>query len=129
MIVLDTCVLIYDTLDPRKLTKIAKQTIDHSEQEEKLYCSDISLWEIAMLIQKRRLEIDIKTNVLLNAILQSRGIKVLMILPEIAALSATMVKHHDPADRIIAATALHHRAKLVTSDKKIHQIPDLQIVW
>jgi PIN domain len=38
----------------------------------------------------------------------------------VAALSSTLITNHfDPADRIIAATAIQHKTALVTCDKKL----------
>ncbi|MBJ6751863.1 PIN domain-containing protein [Geomonas anaerohicana] len=37
--------------------------------------------------------------------------------------------HGDPADRIIAATALHHKASLITCDTKLLEMKALKTVW
>ena len=37
--------------------------------------------------------------------------------------------HQDPADRLIAATALIHRALLLTADEKLRQTPNLVTLW
>ena len=131
MLVLDTCALIFDALQPGKLTARAIRAIKQAEETGQLACSDISLWEIAMLIEKNRLSPGIDCTTFLQLILAARRIDVLAITPEIASLSATHAgfSHCDPADRIIAATALHHRAKLVTSDKRLHAVSGLVIVW
>ena len=56
MVVLDTCALIYDALSPKQLGKTARRVIAEAEAAGKLLCSDISLWEIAMLVSKKRLD-------------------------------------------------------------------------
>lgn len=131
MIVLDTCTLIFDALTPEKMSAKAKRAVHDAEKKDELFCSDISLWEIAMLVEKKRVQpgTDIKT--FIELILQARNIQVLSILPEIAALSATYsgFKHYDPADRIIAATAIHYSAHLVTADKHLHHITGLIAIW
>ncbi len=130
MIVLDTCAILFDALNPERLTQKAKKAIDEAEEQRKLYCCDISLWEIAMLIQKKRCNPGIETQRFLDLILKARHIQLLSISTEIAAISCTNVfKHEDPSDRIIAATAMYHRAKLITSDKKLTDIPGLEIIW
>ena len=50
---------------------------------------------------------------------------------EIATLSTSDAKfnHFDPADRIIAATAIEHKAALVSCDKELKKIPALTVIW
>lgn len=131
MIILDTCILIFDALSPEKLSPIAKKTIIAAEKKSHLFCSSISLWEIAMLIQKKRLNPGIDTKIFLNLILQARKIQTLTITPEIAALSTSHsgFNHFDPADRLIAATTISHDARLITCDTQLHQISELSIIW
>ena len=49
-LVLDTCALIFDALQPEKLPTRAARAIKQAEDAGQLACSDISLWEIAMLV-------------------------------------------------------------------------------
>ena len=86
MIILDTCTLIFDALTPEKLSTTAKKFITQAEKRDQLYCSDISLWEISMLIQKKRLSIEIDCLAFLQLILEARKIQVLEITPEIATI-------------------------------------------
>ncbi len=131
MIILDTCALIFDALTPKKLTSVAKKAIANAEKKEQLFCCDISLWEIAMLVHKKRLDPGTDTQTFLRLLLQARCIQVLPITLEIAAVSTTdsFCNHFDPADRLIAATALYHNASLVTCDKQLQDIPELSIIW
>lgn len=131
MIVLDTCAIIFDALSPEKLSPAAKRAITNAETTNNIFCSDISLWEIAVLIRKKRLNPGIDTQSFLQTMLLARKIQVLNIIPEIAALSEddTYFNHFDPADRLIAATAIHYQAELVTCDKKLQEISDLKIIW
>ena len=120
--------LIFDALQPEKL---AARAIKQAEDAGQLACSDISLWEIAMLVQKKRVNPGTDCQTFLQLILDARKIKVLPITSEIASISVSHAgfSHFDPADRIIAAAALHHKAKLVTSDRRMQAVPGLEIVW
>lgn len=54
------------------------------------------------------------------------GLTAVSLTPAIAALAEIdIVPHADPADRPIAATALHHRAPLITADEKPRATPGL----
>ena len=130
MIILDTCALVFDALNPEKLTKKAIKTIEKAEQQSQLFCCDISLWEIDMLIQKKLLNPNVNIQTFLNLILTARSVSVLEINASIAALSTQPIfQHHDPADRLIASTVLHHQASLITCDEHLSKVPGLHIIW
>jgi PIN domain nuclease of toxin-antitoxin system len=129
MILVDTCVLIFDSLSPERLTHAAKAQLDEGTNRALLACSDISLWEIAMLLQKRRFSIPCDARTYLNALLDSRSYTVLPISAEIATLSTELEMHGDPADRLIAATSIHFDAPLLTSDQKLRAHPAIRTIW
>lgn len=131
MLILDTCALIFDSLDPSRLSKKAVAAIAHADDNRLLACCDISLWEIAMLIAKKRIDPGTDAQTFIRLVLAARNISVLPITPEIADASAQqdLCPHGDPADRIIAATTLLHKSKLVTSDQKLATVTGLQIIW
>ena len=63
-------------------------------------------------------------------ILVAGGIEVLHITPEIAELAQDRAfVHGDPADRLIAATAMAHQAKLISADEKLRALEGLEVVW
>lgn len=131
MLILDTCAMIFDSLDPSRLSRKASSAIEEADNAGSLACSDISLWEIAMLVSKGRLDPGTDSLKFIQLVLAARNIKVLPITPEIAAKSAQsgFCPHGDPADRIIAASAILHKSKLVTSDQKLAMVAGLHIVW
>jgi len=131
MIILDTCVLIFDSLSPERLSKKALAVLTAEENCSDLCCSDISLWEIAMLIKKGRLNPGTDSLTYLQLVLDALQINILPITPRIAHLSASMseINHHDPADRIIVATAKEHRATLVTADQKLFGLKGITTIW
>lgn len=131
MIILDTCAMVFDALSPHQLSNAAKKVINTAEKSKQLYCCDISLWEVAMLIHKKRLDPGYEIDAFLKDMLKARQIQVLPITVEIATLTATHAGwlHFDPADRIIASTAIYHKAKLVTCDSKLQNLEDVDVVW
>lgn len=131
MLILDTCALIFDALAPDKLTPKAKHAIDDGERKKRLACSDISLWEVAMLIKKGRIDPGTDGLSFIKLMIAARGLQVLPIIPDIAqmAVSHSGFAHSDPADRIIAATTIHHKGALVTCDKHLQSVKELNIIW
>ena len=56
-ILLDTHVIIWTLLKPDELSSKIHSIIDLAQQEQRLLVSSISLWEIAMLKSKKRINI------------------------------------------------------------------------
>lgn len=130
MILLDTCVLIFDALTPERLSPAARDALARGEADGNLACADISLWEIAMLVAKGRLDPGTDAATFCRLALDARGVQVLSITPEIAAASAQIeLPHGDPADRLVAATALMADATLLTCDEKLRTSPVLKTIW
>jgi PIN domain nuclease of toxin-antitoxin system len=66
----------------------------------------------------------------MHDIIKAMYLKVLPITPEIAVISQSeLFSHKDPADRIIAATAIYYKIPLITADKKLAAIETLDVIW
>ena len=129
MILLDTCAVIWDALDSKQLSPGAKSAIESNSHD--LIICDISIWEISMLIEKKRLVIDGTASEFINLLLQSRNYLVQAITPEIAGLSVSFGTeiNSDPADRLIAATSILANAPVVTADKNLRKASVLKTIW
>lgn len=131
MVVLDTCAFIFDALSPKQLGKTARRLIAEAAAAGQLLCSDISFWEIAMLVRKKRLDPGTDVLTFLRVALEARAIRVRPISPEIADLSVSFPPaiNNDPADRIIVATAVLEHATLVTCDANLRDSGLVKTVW
>ena len=131
MILLDTCAIIWDAIDSPKLTVKAKKAIENADKNNALIISDISIWEISMLINKGRIQIDTTAANFVNLFLQSRNVMVKSISAEIAELSVNFGNDMNsyPADRIIAATSIVYNARLVTSDENLQKNKMVDTLW
>jgi PIN domain nuclease of toxin-antitoxin system len=128
VVVFDTHVLVQDVLEPRRLSPKARRAL--AGESGPLAASDISLWELAMLIAKGRIEARIDPVQFIDDIVQARSIHILPITPKIAVLAQSdAFTHGDPADRLIAATAIAHGAQLVTADEHLRRVPGLRVLW
>jgi PIN domain nuclease of toxin-antitoxin system len=78
--------------------------------------SDIVLWELAMLAQRKRVEVDFETT---GFRLLHSCLTVIPISLEIARTSTQLDFSSDPADRIIAATSVVEKIPLLTRDRRI----------
>ena len=63
-------------------------------------------------------------------VIQARSLSVLPITPRIAVLAQSeLFIHGDPADRIIAATAVILEARLVTADERLRRAAQVRVLW
>lgn len=131
MIIVDTHVLIWDALEPTKLSQRAKEAIAAANQTDGILVADISLWEIAMLLQKGRIQVSTAIQTFLHLVLQANSIQLVSISPEIAAQSVQLpaTVNFDPADRLIMATAIVKQATLVTADRNLRSAAQLSTIW
>jgi len=131
MIVVDTHVIIWDALEPAKLSSSAKRALTRADRNGGILFCEISLWEIAMLMQKKRLVVDVDYQTFIDLVLQSRNYVVQNLTPAIADTSVTidLGRNKDPADHIIAATAMIKGVSLVTADQQIQNSSAVKTVW
>jgi len=126
----DTHVLIFWQDDPGRISKKAFQALEKSLASRSLACSDISLWEMSMLFKAGRLRNDVDAEQYMSDIILAMSLTVLPISPRIAFLSQQdYFIHKDPADRLIAATAISLKVPLISADSKLQNIKALDIIW
>ena len=121
LILLDTHILVWMTCREQEISKEIREKIELALQENRVIISSISLWEIAMLLDKKRLNVYFEIRDFLDEIVKIDGLRVKELSPEIAAASVSLADgfHGDPADRIIVATTKVFGATLLTRDKEI----------
>lgn len=131
MITMDTCAIVWDSLQPSKLSIKAKKAIKNADDNNELLMCDISIWEIAMLVKRKRIEVEETPANLIKLILNSRNYTVMKISPKIADLSVNLDGKisSDPADRLIAATAILNQAPIVTADRNLRNSSVVDTIW
>lgn len=125
MIVLDTHIFLWLNLQPER---VPEGIIAALQKEEQLGLAAISLWEIAMLHSRRRITLPGSLLAWLQVAIDIPKLTVLPLTLEIAAQSEHLPIHGDPADRLIAATAIEYDCPLATLDRKLIELPTLKIV-
>jgi PIN domain nuclease of toxin-antitoxin system len=108
---------------------LSRAAIDALTETEAIAIASITLWEIAMLAEKKRLTLDRDVLVWLEETITNTGARVLPLTPQIAVLTTSIAPLRDPADRMIAATALAHNAPLVTKDDRIRKSGVVETIW
>ena len=86
---------------------------------ERLAFSAISLLEIALLVKGHKLLLTGSLDDFFRDLNSDPAFCLLPLTYEVAIQAASLDSLRDPADRTIAATALFHRLRLLTSDQRI----------
>jgi len=119
VILLDTHALVWLDAGDARLGRRALERIRTAWREDALAVAAISFWEIGMLVSKGRLILPEPPGRWRRSLLEA-GIRELALDGHIG-LQATRLPglHGDPADRLIAATAIAHEARLLTADRRL----------
>jgi PIN domain nuclease of toxin-antitoxin system len=127
MIVLDTHIWVWWVHGSEQLTSPQTQIIQASETNA-IGVSAISVWEVAKLVENRRLELPCSLRQWFDEALSYPGIRLIELTPAIAIESTRLPGdfHRDPADQIIVATARLYDCPLVTSDSRILKYPHVK---
>lgn len=131
MILLDTHVLLWLCLEPKRLSRRATTAIKQAVSAGGLGIASISLWEIAMLVALGRLSVRGTPDGWMADLIETSGVVVKELTPTVAVLSTQFPGDFpaDPVDRLIGATARAEGLALVTRDEKIRASPLLKTIW
>lgn len=120
---LDTHVWIWWMLGDTRLSTRERSVLDDLPSSGRPVICDISLWEVALLVQLDRLRLDDGLEGWLRIAAAPATVRVLSITPavvlEMNRLPAGF--HQDPADRLIVATARTAGLPLATHDSRIRR--------
>lgn len=131
MILLDTHVWVWWVAQASDLPRRVARLIDERIATEAVCVSAISVWEVALLVQRKRLKLAMGVT---EWVKRSESLPFLRFVPvdnDVALRSVLLPPpfHSDPADRIIVATAIQLGAVLVTKDEKLRSYPHIEARW
>ena len=128
---LDTHILFWWRMDFSRLTRAQAQILDElEERDQPASLSAISLRELAQMIHRGRVVVEMQLDAWLDSI---ESHPLLTILPLTAKIAAESVRlgddfPNDPADQIIVATARCHNLTLITADERVRKWGKVRVV-
>ena len=120
-ILLDTHVFIWAMLGTKSLKKEFVSFFEKALVSTGVLISPMTIWEIGMLVEKKRIEVELDVLDWVDQVLEIPGFKICPITPHIAIQSTRLPGklHGDPVDRLLIASAHENNAVLITCDEKI----------
>lgn len=119
MLLLDTHVVLWLAFKPEQIPPRVVAAMIRSREHGAFSIAAVTLWEIALLEAKGRLNLKLPVSAILDRV--ERAYRVLPLSGAIALRSVMFTERYpkDPADRQIGATAIVHGLTLVTRDRNI----------
>jgi PIN domain nuclease of toxin-antitoxin system len=130
-IILDTHAWVWWATEDRRLSRRAAEAIRRGVQDDGVWLSAISVWEVAKKVEKKQLVFDRPLRVWLDQALALSGLQLAELTPAILIESCDLPQpfHGDPADQMIVASARHHHASLVTRDRQLRSYSHVPTIW
>lgn len=130
MILVDTHVVVWLAFDQDQISRKARAAIDGARKSANgLAICDITLLELAILVSKGRIRLDISLESFLREV-ESRFVVLPLSGRACArAMGLPAIYPKDPADRIIGATALVEGLPLLTADRAIRGSKTVETIW
>ena len=121
-LLLDTHILLWALLSPDYLAKNIAEALENPGNE--LWLSPITTWEIIVLAEKGRIELATAPSQWMKDVLGTLPFREAALNHAVAIESQHIqLRHQDPADRFIAATAVVYDLTLVTADRNLIETP------
>jgi PIN domain nuclease of toxin-antitoxin system len=123
-LLLDTHIALWLDSGNDRLRPATRSLIDDCRRSGgTIFLSAVSVWEIALLVDTGRIELDVPVDAWVQRFLDRPGIEATPLGHRAAARGYQLhhLEHRDPADRLLIATAMELRCPLVTYDERIAQ--------
>ena len=127
--VLDTCALIWWSLDPDKLSQPAKDACKQMEREKNGLVPSTSIWEIAIKIKNNKLDLGVDLQKYVFSLKKSDVVTIVPIDEDLWLESVKLEwTNRDPVDRIVVALAEMEQASIITADREIRNFFS-DVIW
>lgn len=123
---LDTHTFIWHALEDARLSGSALEII---ESDQDLFISYASIWEMAIKIQRGRLQLKKSLPEFIESIVQANQYKLLKITTNhLYPLTILPYHHKDPFDRLIIAQGMEEGMTIISRDEAFKSY-DVKVLW
>jgi PIN domain nuclease of toxin-antitoxin system len=118
---LDTHAWVWWICGDSRLTAREREVLDSLPPSLRPVLAEISLWEVAMLVERGRLELNMDLERWLAVASSPATVELARVTSAVAAEVARLPSrfHRDAADRLIVATARVRKLRVLTRDRMI----------
>jgi PIN domain nuclease of toxin-antitoxin system len=120
-LLLDTHLLLWTAAEPAKVPKKARSLILDNDND--LFFSAASIWEIAIKSQLGREDFDVDPHLLRRGLIDNGYLELSINVEHALAVLALPQLHKDPFDRMLVAQATVEGFVLLTSDEHVAGYP------
>jgi len=126
-LLLDTHIWIWSIGEPRRLSRRVARAL--TTPENQLWLSAISVWELQLLLRKKRIELDEDFRSWVGKTVDKLRLHEAPVTIEVAReIAAITLPHGDPADHFLVASAKVFGLTLVTADKALIHAPGISVL-
>jgi PIN domain nuclease of toxin-antitoxin system len=126
-VLIDTCAFLWLASDAEELSNTAKHFF--FEDKNDFFLSIASIWELAIKLSLKKLELLEPLDKLITNQIQTNGITLLEIDFRHVVRIATLPFHHrDPFDRLLVSQAIEEKMAILSSDMLLDNY-SIQRIW
>lgn len=126
-LLLDTHIWVWSVMEPHRLSRRVSRELQDEENE--LWLSPVSVWELTILQRKRRLNMPPDLPSWVAASVKDLELTEAPLTIDVALAVLSMdFPHGDPADHLLAASAKVFDLTLVTADQNLIRARDFQVL-
>jgi PIN domain nuclease of toxin-antitoxin system len=120
-VLLDTCAVLWlgngDTIAPEAVARLNRNHADNTP----VLASPFSAWEIGNLVSLNRIRLSQPPDKWFETFRQKGNVGLAPLTPDVLVAASFLpeIRHKDPADRILIATARAEGLTILTRDQKI----------
>jgi len=124
---LDTHIWIWSLIEPSRLSRRVLAALEDPENE--LWLSPVSIWELVVLCQKKRIRLHGAADSWIREKLNAAPFQQAPLTYEVALETGCLqLAHRDPADRFLVATAKVFELTLITADQRLMKLREIPVL-